>query len=77
MSSALPTGNECWRVYASIAGWLFGVAFKHCYRDFNVRCAAILEAMMARLKHHELLKGLIRLHILHHAAPKRNSTANG
>ena len=29
---------------------------------------AILEVMMPRLKHQELLKGLIRLHILHHAA---------
>src|SRR6266700_2934223 len=27
-----------------------------------------LEATMARMKHQELLKGLIRLHILHHAA---------
>jgi PadR family transcriptional regulator len=29
---------------------------------------AILEVMMARLKHQELFKGLIRLHVLHHAA---------
>jgi hypothetical protein len=31
---------------------------------------------MARMKHQELLKGLIRLHILHHAS-EGNSTANG
>jgi PadR family transcriptional regulator, regulatory protein PadR len=28
------------------------------------------EALMARMKHQELLKGLIRLHVLHHASQK-------
>jgi PadR family transcriptional regulator PadR len=55
------------RVLRPPPGQLFGATFNHCYRAEGAR-TAILEGMMPRLKHQELLKGLIRLHILHHAA---------
>jgi PadR family transcriptional regulator len=50
------------RKSAGMAGFVSRI--ERCYRGQRGN----LEATMARMKHQELLKGLIRLHILHHAA---------